>query len=58
MLEQLAMSYMMRNSYWYREIESYYVGNIQHFRVTFWTTCVSYREFNGTLEALINKLSD
>ena len=56
-LEQLTMSYMMRNNYRYREIESYHVGNIQYFKVTFWTPCVSYREFNGTLKTLIKKLS-
>lgn len=56
-LEQLAMAYMMRNSYWNREVESYYVGKKQYFRISFWTPCVSYREFNGTLDSLINKLS-
>lgn len=56
LLEQLAIKYMMEHKFEHREIETYYVGNIQYFRVSFWTACVVYKEFNGTLEALVSKL--
>lgn len=57
-LEQLAIDFMLKNNYHNREIEEYYVGGVKYFRVSFWIQGVCYREFSGTLEVLINKLSN
>lgn len=58
LLEQLASSYMLKNQYQFHSLNPFYVGNTLKFRVCFWSTGELYREFQGTVDSLIQELQE